>query len=316
MKTLIVAALALGFGSLSLGSAFALPVLDAQVETPNRVVTVGDMFKNAGDLASQPLFLAPAPGTSGIVSLDDIRAAAAKAGLAEFDDGGATGVRVSRAATAVTPSTLAALVSADLKARGLLAPGVSIEAAFDASLSGLAAAAVPDAVQLVNLRYAPDSGLFAARFSLAGVADPLDVTGQLQLMTTAPELTETLAAGTILTADDIMQQQVPLSLVTNGNVATTDQLIGKALQRQSRAGMVLRVTDVADPQIVSRNDLVTVYLHLGAMTLTVKGRALNAASVGEPVAVLNTVSNHVVHGIARADGAVEISSGPLSVAGL
>ena len=210
-------------------------------------------------------------------------------------------------------------MSDDLKARGLLAPGVSINAAFDASLDGLAAAAVPDAVQLVNLRYSADSGLFAARFALAGVANPLDVTGRLELMTEARlNSPKPLAGGTILTADAmlIVQQQVPLSLVAHGDVATMDQLIGKALQRQSRAGMVLRVTDVADPQIVSRNDLVTVYLHVGAMTLTVKGRALNAASVGEPVAVLNTISNHVVHGIARSDGSVEISSGPLSVAGL
>ncbi len=198
----------------------------------------------------------------------------------------------------------------------MLTGGVTAISAFDVSLDGLQAAATPDPVQLLDLRYSPESGLFAARFALAGRgASPLDVTGHIELVEQAPALTASLDAGTILSADDLVEQQVPVSLL-GGDAASADELIGKALLRQSRAGVILRTSDVGNPQVITRNDIVTIYLHAGAMTLTVKGTALNSASVGETVAVLNTISKRVVHGIANADGSVEISATPLSVAGL
>ena len=72
MKILALALLTASFAGIT-GAAFALPVLETEVDTANRVVTVGDMFKDAGSLASQPLFLAPAPGTTGTVSIDAVR---------------------------------------------------------------------------------------------------------------------------------------------------------------------------------------------------------------------------------------------------
>jgi flagella basal body P-ring formation protein FlgA len=315
MKALIGAIVAAGFAALTATAATALPTLRAEVDTANPVVTVGDMFKDAGDLAGQPLFLAPAPGTTGTVSIDDVRDAAARAGLDDFDDQGARAVRVSRLAAEVTASSLSALLADELRARGVLTPGVTAETTFDSPIDGIEAAAIADPVRLVGLRYSGD-GTFAARFTLAGLPTPVDLTGRFVLMTQAPELVDTLAAGSILSADDIVERQVPLSQVINTNVASMDQLIGKALQRQSHAGMVLKIGDVADPEVIARNDLVTIYLHVGPMTLTVRGTALNAASAGESVAVLNTLSKRVLHGVARPDGAVEMAAAPVSVAGL
>ncbi len=56
----------------------AAPVLKAEVSINRPIVTVGDMFDDAGLLAERGLFRAPAPGTTGIVSLEAVRAAAAK----------------------------------------------------------------------------------------------------------------------------------------------------------------------------------------------------------------------------------------------
>ena len=225
-------------------------------------------------------------------------------------------MKVSRLATTVDATILDRLLSDNLKARGVLLSGMTTDVVFDTPVGTLKAAAVADPVQLADFRYSPDSGLFTARFTLAGEDAPLSLSGRIDLMVEAPQLVNTLPAGAILSASDITMQPIPVKFADNGNVAALDQLIGKQLQRQSRAGMVLKSTDVADPQIIARNDLVTVYLHSGPLTLTIKGTALNAASLGQPVAVMNAVSKKLVHGIARADGAVEISTMPLSVAGL
>ena len=314
-KLLSTGLLALAVGLASATAPFAAPTLKPQVDVAAGIVTLGDMFADAGDLGGTPLFLAPSPGTAGIVPIAAVRAAAAKAGLATFDDQGATGVRVARLATIVDETRLGALLSDELKARGILVDGMTASVLFDTPIGSLTAAAVAVPVQLANLTYMP-SGAFTARFNLAGRDQPLDVSGRLELMIPVPELAATLAAGTILKPSDIQMQPVPFKAVENGNIATMEQLIGKQLQRQSRAGMVLKVSDVADPQIVGRNDLVTIYLHSGPLTLTAKGTALNAASLGQPVAVLNSTSKKIVHGIARADGAVEVTTAPVSVAGL
>ena len=69
---------------------------------------------------------------------------------------------------------------------------------------------------------------------------------------------------------------------------------------------MLKVSDVAEPTVVTRNALVTVVLRVGAMSLSVKGQALTNAAAGDPVDVLNTVTKKILHGIANTDGTVSI----------
>ena len=59
---------ALGFSlslMLSTSAVIAAPVLRADITVSAPVVTVGDMFEDAGVLAEQPLFRSPLPGTTG-----------------------------------------------------------------------------------------------------------------------------------------------------------------------------------------------------------------------------------------------------------
>ena len=55
-------------------AAQAAPVLRSEVTVNHPVVTVGDMFDDAGAAAEEALFRAPLPGTSGLVGLADIDA--------------------------------------------------------------------------------------------------------------------------------------------------------------------------------------------------------------------------------------------------
>lgn len=311
--TLVAAAVGL---SLT-GVAYATPVLRAEVTVAGSIVTVGDMFEDAGELAATPLFRAPAPGTTGIVGLDAVRQAATRAGLGDYDADAVTRVRVARAATPVDAVTLAGLVAAELDRRGLLSPGIEPETHFDRPDLNYSAAVSDLPARLVDLRYADGSGNFVGRFEIAGIDLPVELTGSIEMMTEVPQLARSLPSGAVLTPDDIDMRRVPLKFVATTGVAGLDDLVGKALVRNARAGLTLKATDVAEPVVVEHNALVTVYLHTGAMTLTVKAQALGDASAGAPVDVLNTVTHKILHGTATASGAVEITaSGSLSVAGL
>ena len=296
----------LAFTLLGSTAALATPALRGDITVNAAIVTVGDMFDNAGALAETAIFLAPAPGTTGIVPLNDVQHAAQLIGLTDFDNVGFTRVRVVRASTLVDATALDKLIDADLKRRGILADGVTADTHFDVADVSLNAEAVDTPASLVSLRYLPQTGAFAARFTIAGIDQPIDLTGRLELMTTTPRLTDTKPAGAILTDADFEMAPVPLSTAEAGGYAALDQLVGKQLLRQSRVGLMLKPGDVGEPAVVTRNSLVTVVLRFGAMTLTVKGQSLGNAASGEPVDVLNPLTRKMLHGIARPDGTVEI----------
>ena len=287
-------------------AALATPALKGDITVTAAIVTVGDMFDNAGALSETALFRAPAPGTTGIVPLADVTNAAKLVGLTGFDNVGYTRVRVAREASLVDATVLSGLIADDLRRRGVLLPDMTIDARFDIANLNINAEAVETPAVLTELRYLPQSARFSARFTIAGIDQPLDVSGTIDLLVPAPRLVNSLAAGAVLTAADFETAMVPEASAIAGGYAELDDLIGKQLQRQSRAGMMLKLSDVAEPVVVARNDLVMVLLRSGAMTLSVKGQALGNAAAGEPVDVLNTLTKKILHGIARPDGSVEI----------
>lgn len=313
---LIAAALLFGIG-LGLGAALAAPVLRAEITVSAPVVTVGDMFEDAGTLADIALFRAPAPGTTGTVSLEAVREAASIAGLIDYVSSGVSQVRVARASTLVDADMFQQLIVADMAARGIVSGDVHVETQFSTPNLTFNAEAVDTPLQLVSLRYMPGNGSFSARFAVAGVANPVDVDGRVELMVEAPHLAATRLAGAILAPEDIEMRLIPLRQAENSGIATLDQLVGKQLTRQSRSGMLLRPSDVVEPRVVERNAVVTVILNTGPMTLTVKGQALNAAAAGQPVQVLNPVSRKILIGTAQPNGSVSMTAGTtFNVAGL
>ncbi|MBJ3783924.1 flagellar basal body P-ring formation chaperone FlgA [Devosia sediminis] len=296
--------------------AFAAPVLKAEITISGPVVTVGDMFDDAGMLAEQPLFRAPMPGTTGNVDLTAIRSAAARVGLTRFEANGLVQVQVSRAASVVDHDMLAGLIAEDMRSRGILGDGMSIDLLFADPVDAINVATTDTPARLENLRYLPGNGTFSARFMLAGVAQPLDLAGTVQISIEAPHLVAGLPAGTVLRPDHIVMRPLPIQQADAQGVAGLDQLVGMALNRQSRDGMLLNASDVSVPLAVAKNDLVTIYYRQGPMTLTVKGQAVTSGAAGAPLQVLNLVSRRVISATVVAPGAVEVSTAPVTLAGL
>jgi flagella basal body P-ring formation protein FlgA len=298
------------------GNALAAPVLRSEVTVNAPVVTVGDMFEDAGVLAEQPLFRAPLPGTTGNVDLAAVRSATARIGLTQFDINGLTQVRVSRAAIVVDHEMLAGLIADDLRNRGILGNGMSANMLFASPVDAISVATSDTPARLESLRYLPGNGTFSARFQLAGIDRPLDLTGTIEVSIEAPHLVAGLPAGTVLRPEHIVMRPLPIQQADAQGVASLEQLVGMALNRQSRDGMLLRASDVSTPLAVAKNDLVTIYYRQGPLTLTVKGQAVTGAATGAPLQVLNLVSRRVISANVIAPGAVEVSSAPMTLAGL
>lgn len=297
-------------------AAFAAPALKGDITVTSSVITMGDMFDDAGLAAEDALFRAPAPGTTGTVDLLDIKAAAARIGIEGFDTRGLDRIRVTRASAIVDQSTLTALIEQDLQARGILTAGMSADTLFAEPVPMLHAEAVSEPASIVSLRYLPANGSFQARFAVAGIERPLDVSGSIELMIEAPHLTANLPAGAVLDIGNIAMRPVPLRYVESTGVARLEDVVGKALNRQSRDGMMLKAADISTPLTIAKNDPVTIYFRRGPMTLTVKGQAVTGATTGAPLQVLNLMSRSVISATAIGPGAVEVGAVPLAMAGL
>src|SRR5258708_20133535 len=75
-----------------------------------------------------------------------------------------------------------------------------------------------------------------------------------------------------------------------------------------RNGQALRTEDLIKPQIVQRNEAVTIYYEVPGIMLTVRGKAVEAGAMGDVVGVLNIQSNRTVQATVIGPGRVTIAA--------
>jgi flagellar basal body P-ring formation protein FlgA len=310
-RTVLVAIALAAPGLFAAGPAGAAPILKARIEVNTRVVTAGDMFTNAGELAAEPLFLAPAPGTTGEVLLADVRRAVARLGLTSFDAAGLSSIFVARSGLAVDLAYLNTLIAKELQSRRLIDDTQAIELSLANPLPTLFAdTAAIEPTRLDAFQYAPGSARFSARLIIAGQSAPIQLSGIADRLVDVPVLTAALARGDLISASDYIFTPVPARLAPGAAPLTDAGLIGKTVRRSMGAGTTLRAIDVELPRLVRRNQTVTLYYRSGPLFLTVKGRAMADATLNEPVDVLSSGSKKIIRGIAVSPGAVLVGSGP------
>jgi len=317
MNRKLLLSLALSLSTALSSAAFGAPVLRSEAVIHAPVVTVGDLFKDAGVHAKEPMFRAPPVGTNGTVTLDQIAAAAKRIGLTDYAIGAVQSVWVSHPGVEVNEALLSELITTEAAASAPLGDGVDAAVRFNGTLPALVAEDVAAPVRLLSFGQDAGTGVFNARFAVAGVEQPLTVTGKIELTVAVPHLAQTLPAGAVIGPSDIELRPVPVRFADASGVLRMEDVVGKQLERASRAGVLLKTADLSEPLAVTRNDQVTLYFKQGPLTLTVKGQALNAAALGATVNVLNSMSKRVVTGVATGKGAVEVRSGAaINVAGL
>jgi flagellar basal body P-ring formation protein FlgA len=79
------------------------------------------------------------------------------------------------------------------------------------------------------------------------------------------------------------------------------------MRRQLRAGQALKVADLVKPDLVQRDDNVTLIFESTGLYLTIRGKALEAGTEGDVVNVLNLQSKRTVTGVVVGRGQVAIS---------
>ncbi len=92
-------------------------------------------------------------------------------------------------------------------------------------------------------------------------------------------------------------------------VTTFDAVAGMIARRNLSANQLITLTDVSEPALIRRGELVTVVLTRGNIKVTAKGIANHDAIRGENVVVTNAQSRAQITGIAAAPGTVVVPVG-------
>jgi flagella basal body P-ring formation protein FlgA len=122
----------------------------------------------------------------------------------------------------------------------------------------------------------------------------------------AAVLTRDVQRAEILKSSDVIVQRRPKAEV-GGDAAARNLAVGMQMRRPVRAGQALRTADLAKPDLVQRDDNVTLIYQTAGIYLTIRGKAVEAGTEGDTVSVLNLQSKRTVSGVVIGRDQVAIS---------
>jgi flagella basal body P-ring formation protein FlgA len=291
-----------------------VPTLKAETTVTADVVKLGDLIDNAGPAAAIPVFHAPELGATGTIQTHRVIQAARENGLAQFDTRGLSEVMIARAARTIPLAELEHAVAEAAKRNLGLASIDDVSIRFDRDVRALHVE--PTAVEtprVVQFNYDPHSqrfdGILEVPGSLALRKKPVRLSGSLVETVETVVLVRPLARGELLRESDILVERKPRAEIPADAVTKVAAVIGSAARRALRPGQTLRPADLMKPDLVGRNDIVTILFEAPGLSLTARGRALTAGAEGETVTVINPQSKRVLQATVTGPGLVVASRG-------
>lgn len=311
LLTAVLASLAASFIAAHPASAAQLR---QHVEIDGALVTLGDLFDGAGDLAGRAVFRAPDLGVTGALPAADAVKAAVAAGLAVDRLPTFGSVTVVRHSVTVDEAAIKALIAAAAATRlGVAIDNIDI--AVDGTFAPTAAAATAATpATLSDLVLQAETGRFNATVAidLGGDDRTMTVTGRAIETIAVPVLSRPIDRRDVIHASDVTIARIDKRRVPGSAVIETNDLVDMAAKRPLRAGEIIATADIEPPRVILRGDLVTLQYARPGLTLSARGRALGDGAKGDLVSVLNEQSKRTVQGVVTGAGAVEVtaSSGP------
>jgi len=289
------------------------PKLKAQATVTGEFVRIGDLVDHAGIIAKVPIFRAPDLGSTGSVSADAVVEAVRAHALVGLDTGDLSEVVVTRASRTIPAKDVEARIAQALSTQYALGPVKDIVVNFDRELRALQLeASAKGEPRVGSLTYDARSGRFDATLDIptsATTRGALRLSGRAAATVEVLTLARTIDRGEVLKGADVVVERRPRAEIGRDIVTNADLAVGQAVRASLQAGRVLRVADLMRPEIIQRNETVTLVYEVPGITLTVRGKATEGGAEGDVISVLNEQSKRTVQGVVGGPGRVIISTG-------
>jgi flagella basal body P-ring formation protein FlgA len=112
--------------------------------------------------------------------------------------------------------------------------------------------------------------------------------------------------GEVLKASDLTTLRRPKG--EGGALTEINTVAGLAARHELHPGQPLRAPDLMKPEIVQRNDNVTIVYQAPGVMLTLRGQAQDAGALGDTIGVLNAESKRVVQAVISGPGRVMVNA--------
>jgi flagella basal body P-ring formation protein FlgA len=272
------------------------PKLKREAIVSSDVVRIGDLIDGAGPAAGIAIFRAPDIGETGSVPAYRVLDAARAHGLAGVDPHGNAVVAVTRAGRVLVAADIAAAIARVLAARSGAADARNLAVTFDRDPQPLHLETAAD-LRAAYTYYSARSGRFDIAFEVPEDAQRATPRYSGYAVETLPVVVPVrpLVRGEVIRAADVTIERRPKADFREGTLAAAE-VTGLAVRHAVRAGQPLQAVDLMRPQVVQRNEPVTLIYQVPGLVLTIRGKALESGSEGDLVNVLNVQSKRTVQG--------------------
>jgi flagellar basal body P-ring formation protein FlgA len=286
------------------------PVLRASITVNSDIVRIGDVIDNAGSAAQIAIFRAPNLGTTGSVPTSQIISALGSHQVIGVDTRNIREVSVTRSSRTVSAKDIEQRIAQVLEHRNGLGDADNLSVSFDVDLRELQLdAAHTGDMRATTVRFDARNGRFDISFEI-----PNDITyspTKLRFTGTAIEtveatiLTRNVERNEILKASDLITERRPKAEVGN-DAAVRGRTIGMQARKQLRAGSAVKAIDLGKPDLVTRDQSVTLIYESPGIYLTGRGKAVDSGTQGDVVNITNLQSKRIVQGTVVGPGQVAV----------
>jgi flagella basal body P-ring formation protein FlgA len=311
LATALLAATSVAASAQSSDDAIAAPVLRATVTVSGEVVRIGDVIDNAGTSAQIAIYRAPDLGTTGTLPTAQVINVLRAHQVIGVDTRDLREISVTRLARTLESRDIELSVARALEHRGGLGDAANLSVTFDRDVGDMRLeVSNSGAMQTASSRYEPRNNRFDVTFEIANdsVATPtrLRFTGTAIETVEAAVLSRNVERNEVIKSADVVVERRPRAEV-GADVAARDRAVGMQARKQLRAGQALKTADLAKPDLVTRDQNVTLIYESVGLYLTIRGKALEGGTEGDVVSVLNLQSKRTVSGVVIGRGQVSIS---------
>ena len=251
------------------------------------VVTVGDLFTNAGGSAGHVLAPAPEVGKKLTLSANDL-ARVARAFKLDWQAKENEFIVLERNVSLIDSDMIInALNASDLKDK------ISDKAEFKLSnmLDGILVEGkdMPEMV-ISNTSLDVDSEKFTASLQLkrdGEIVKEVSLEGLASVMVRVPVLKFSMASNSVITTNDINEIAMPRQQLRGDVILDKATLVGMIAKRSLQANQTVSKSDIIPPVMVKRNELVTIIYKNGPIQLSSKARSMGVGSRGDSLMFLN-----------------------------
>lgn len=275
--------------------------LKESVVVNDDVVRLGDLFEQPISMSDSPVAQAPLPGQTIVLDNRFLRSLIRAYALDWAPASKYQRVLVARQAQKIDPNQVTQQVKDAL--RDYLGTDKEVEIAFDVGDTNLVLPTnVPATLAVQDIRFDPTSQRFAAQLIVPASGPTLIsrlVAGSVYETVQLPVLARAVAPGDVIQLSDLDWMAIRIDRVAANAVTDPKQLVGMTARRPLRANQMLRMSDIAMAPAIIRGSMVTLMVQTETMTLTTQGRALEDAAIGQPIRVINTMSNKSLTGVVK-----------------